>query len=557
MQPGDACREPAGGQAAGARRQRGQPSPDDRRAPGERGRRLELSRGGPHADGARRGRVRPGPVACRSTPPTCRATTTTTTSSPSPRTATRLPRAVGRAPGRGPGPARAVGRRPGRAGALDPAVGARRRSRLLGHRAAALEPPSVAVPARVRDGVARGARRPAFVRCFLYLVLAFALVLFVTREGWPPAPRGGALAAAGARGGADGARDRRRPGRSAAARCRSRARRPPRSSCWRCCAAGSARARRRRTAGRSSSPARFGALLAFACFYNLGRPQFWHHGERRPMFVHAGDMRIYQPFVKYLRRASLRRHLPGQRCSPSPRTSAAARSPAIAGTRVRDLRDFRLRTGRRADRRDRQGPAAVLARAVGRVQARHRVLPRGDGARLPDTLDDHGANAPPAWVWVARLFLGHVTASETTLTLAGLFDAVLFLAMAWAIVRSVRPAADAGGDDGVRRDRALHVRHQLGGRDAAPRLAGAAGVRGLRAAAAALAARGRAARLRDDAARAPRRRSARGRRARGRLVGSPRRLAAASADRARADGAAPARGARARWRRPRPCWSPS
>ena len=48
-------------------------------------------------------------------------------------------------------------------------------------------------------------------------------------------------------------------------------------------------------------------------------------------------------------------------------------------------------------------------------------------------MDDHGANAPPSWVWVTRLFLGHVTASETTLTLAGLVDALLFLAMAWAM----------------------------------------------------------------------------------------------------------------------------
>ena len=34
---------------------------------------------------------------------------------------------------------------------------------------------------------------------------------------------------------------------------------------------------------------------------------------------------------------------------------------------------------------------------------------------------------------MARLFLGHVTASETTLTIAGLIDVVLFLGMAWAM----------------------------------------------------------------------------------------------------------------------------
>jgi hypothetical protein len=50
-----------------------------------------------------------------------------------------------------------------------------------------------------------------------------------------------------------------------------------------------------------------------------------------------------------------------------------------------------------------------------------------------DSLTDHGANAPPVWVWLARPFLAHVTASEVSLTVAGLVDAVLFLGMAWAL----------------------------------------------------------------------------------------------------------------------------
>jgi hypothetical protein len=49
------------------------------------------------------------------------------------------------------------------------------------------------------------------------------------------------------------------------------------------------------------------------------------------------------------------------------------------------------------------------------------------------SLDDHGANAPPSWVWLARLAIGHVPATEGWLTAAGLIDAVLLLAMAWAI----------------------------------------------------------------------------------------------------------------------------
>jgi hypothetical protein len=97
-----------------------------------------------------------------------------------------------------------------------------------------------------------------------------------------------------------------------------------------------------RTARRSSPRAAFGALLAFACFFNLGRPQAWNHAERRLMFVHAGDMRIYQPFVKYFDElrydgvylASLLAYAEDER---------GGSLASLAGTRVRDLRDYHLR----------------------------------------------------------------------------------------------------------------------------------------------------------------------------------------------------------------------
>ena len=156
VQPGDARREPAGGQAAGARRQRGQRGADDRRAPGGRGRRLELSRRGRHATEHATVEYDLGSP-CRLQLPTCRATTTTSTSSASPTTAPTSASSGSRA--RSPRRACAGVRPTGWAGrGAGPALRARRRSRLFRHRAAALEPPPVAVPARVRDGVARGAR---------------------------------------------------------------------------------------------------------------------------------------------------------------------------------------------------------------------------------------------------------------------------------------------------------------------------------------------------------------------------------------------------------------
>ena len=60
-------------------------------------------------------------------------------------------------------------------GALDPAVRARRRPRLLGDRAAALEPAAGDVPARIPRRASPELRRPACARTLIYLVLAFAL----------------------------------------------------------------------------------------------------------------------------------------------------------------------------------------------------------------------------------------------------------------------------------------------------------------------------------------------------------------------------------------------
>ena len=57
----------------------------------------------------------------------------------------------------------------------------------------------------------------------------------------------------------------------------------------------------RRTAGSSPSALAVAAVMAFAAFYNLGRPQFWNHAENRPEFVHTNDLRVYQPFAKYFK----------------------------------------------------------------------------------------------------------------------------------------------------------------------------------------------------------------------------------------------------------------
>jgi hypothetical protein len=175
-----------------------------------------------------------------------------------------------------------------------------------------------------------------------------------------------------------------------------------------------------------------GAVLAFACFYNLGHPQFWNHGQQRPMFVHAADMRIYQPFTKYF--AELR--FDGVYLASALAYAEDERGgsiEAIGSTRIRDMNDFRMRTA--LDMKDEM--LRVKQRfSPARWDEFKRDMTFFRGAMGPGyltSLDDHGANAPPAWVWLARMAIGHVPATETTLTIAGLLDAVLLLAMAWAI----------------------------------------------------------------------------------------------------------------------------
>jgi len=269
---------------------------------------------------------------------------------------------------------------------------------------------------------------------FLYLVLAFGIVLFATRQGsrpgrvlllWLlPAIAAALVVRALAASWPAGAREVSAARASAAAIAllallrgwdRLRTEPPHRKTVVAACATG--------------------ALLAFACFYNLGRPQFWHNGKQRPMFVHVADMRIYQPFAKYFDEL----HYDGVYLASALAFAEDERGgsiDSIASSRIRDLRDFRMRPI--GDLRD--DMVKVKQRFTPERWAefkRDMVFFRAAaGSSFINTLDDHGANAPPAWVGVARVPLGHVTATETTLTITGLLDAALLLALALVLART-------------------------------------------------------------------------------------------------------------------------
>jgi len=177
------------------------------------------------------------------------------------------------------------------------------------------------------------------------------------------------------------------------------------------------------------------ALLAVAAFYNLGHPQFWNHAARGPEFVHLPDMRIYQPFAKYfdeLRYDGV--YVASVLAVAEDERGGSLES--LSGVPVRDLRT------------QRSVHAGDLTTHVREVRQRFsdarwdgfkKDLAYFRGAMGPDfltTLTDHGANATPVWVWFSRLLLAHVPASETTLVVGGLIDALLLLVMALALART-------------------------------------------------------------------------------------------------------------------------
>jgi hypothetical protein len=177
------------------------------------------------------------------------------------------------------------------------------------------------------------------------------------------------------------------------------------------------------------------AVMAVAAFYNLGHPQFWNHAARGPEFVHLPDMRIYQPFAKYFPELRYDGVYVASvlACAEDDRGGSLE---ALADVPVRDLR-----THRSVHARDLTPHVREVRQRFSdaRWDAFKRDLAYFRGAMGPDfltTLTDHGANATPVWVWFARLLFAHTPASETTLFLGGLIDALLILVMAVALART-------------------------------------------------------------------------------------------------------------------------
>ena len=174
------------------------------------------------------------------------------------------------------------------------------------------------------------------------------------------------------------------------------------------------------------------AAGSMAAFYNLGHPQFWDAKNVRPGFVHNHDMRVYYPVAKYFREL---------RYDGVYLASALAYLDDLPGSSrsAIQLRDLRTHEMRRFS--DVEPEAAAVRRRFTEPRWREftedmRYFRETMGNRVYlDTLSDHGANATPVWIMIARLLFGHTRAGNTTLLAGALLDPLLLLIALLAIGR--------------------------------------------------------------------------------------------------------------------------
>src|SRR4029078_6840434 len=111
-------------------------------------------------------------------------------------------------------------------------------------------------------------------------------------------------------------------------------------------------------------------------------------------------MRISQPFAKYFDELGYERiYLASALAYAEDERGVSIES--IGATKIRDLHDFRLRTI--AEVRDDMLATKQLFTPERWTEFKSALafFRAAMGRNFINTLDDHGANAPPSWVWLA------------------------------------------------------------------------------------------------------------------------------------------------------------
>lgn len=176
----------------------------------------------------------------------------------------------------------------------------------------------------------------------------------------------------------------------------------------------------------------FCATVAVLAFYNLGQPQFWNAGENRPTFIHYHDMRMYYPVAKYFEEL----HYDGIYAASLAALEDGDGPPLdrLGGVEFRDMTTHEMVRVDEQRERIEEVKARFSPERWRAFVEDMRYFHRSMGLQgYLGSMRDHGANATPVWLLVARALFAWTGASDRVLLLGAGVDLALLL-LAFAVI---------------------------------------------------------------------------------------------------------------------------
>ena len=177
------------------------------------------------------------------------------------------------------------------------------------------------------------------------------------------------------------------------------------------------------------------AVAGVACFYNLGRPQFFDMKLRQPSYVHNYDMRVYYPVAKYfheLKYDGLYLASVASYVDNHPGTSL----DSLANVELRDLTTHEMRRVKDIEPqidavRQRFSSERWSAFCEDMLYFQETM-----GRDYFSTMSDHGGNATPVWFTIAHTLFRWTHAGNGVLLAAAWLDPLLLLLLGWGLARA-------------------------------------------------------------------------------------------------------------------------